>query len=55
MAYSFNLCGPKSTASDFRPQLEPLDLSGRGLGEIGPKLDPARILVGRQLLLAMLL
>jgi hypothetical protein len=55
MAYSFNLCGPKSTASELRPQLESLDLPGRGLREIGPEFDPARIFVGRQLLLAMLL
>src|SRR3990170_5059821 len=29
-------------------QLEALDLSGRGLRELGDELDPARVLVGRE-------
>ena len=45
----------KSMISDLGPQLEALDFSGRGLRQIGAELDPARIFVGRELLLAMLL
>src|SRR4051812_20325710 len=37
------------------PQLEALDLAGRGLRQLGPKLDPAWIFVGCQLLLAVIL
>src|SRR5208337_3402173 len=32
----------------FRPQLETLDLAGRGFRKIGAELDPARIFVGRE-------
>src|SRR4051812_26390585 len=36
-------------------QLEPLDLAGRGLRQLGKKFDPARIFVRREALLHMLL
>ena len=33
------------------PQLEALDLAGGGLGQLGDELDPARVLVGGELVL----
>src|SRR5437763_4806207 len=39
----------------IRPQLEALDLSGRGFGQFGANFDPARIFVRCELLLAMFL
>src|SRR6267142_6771458 len=35
-----------TSAHALGPELEALDLASRGLGELGTKLDPARILVG---------
>src|SRR6266516_6361043 len=39
----------------LRPQLEALDLAGRGLRQVGAEFDPARIFVGRERALHMLL
>src|SRR5882672_7841911 len=38
-------------AGDSAPQLEPLYLPCRGLRQLGEELDPARVLVGRELVL----
>src|SRR5690242_7649027 len=45
----------ESSLFPFRPQLEALDLSGRRLRQVFAEFDPARIFVGRELLLHMLL
>src|ERR1700676_3924222 len=39
----------------FGPQLEALNLAGRGLGQLGTELDHARIFVRRELAFAMVL
>src|SRR5258708_3057392 len=46
---------PRRSPSPLTPQFEPLDLSRRRLRQLGEELDPARILVGRELVLDVLL
>src|ERR1700674_5962646 len=46
---------PISRSRTFAPQLEALNLAGRGFWQLVAELDPARILEGRELELDMLL
>src|SRR5215510_1671914 len=43
--------GRTPSARPSGPELEPLDLAGRGLGQLGDEVDPAGVLVGSDLVL----